>query len=75
MSDEQFVVVRRFSDRVEAELARGALEAAGIDVVLRSDDCEGLNPGLTFSNDAQLVVRAADAEAAREILDTPAKPA
>lgn len=72
---DDLVVVRSFSDRVEAELARGALEAAGIDAIVRSDDCEGLRPGLTFSNGAQLVVRAGDAAAAGAILDTPAKPA
>ena len=72
---EDLVVVATFGDRQEAELARGALEAAGIDAMVRSDDCEGLRPGLTFSNGAQLIVRASDADTAREILGTPAKPA
>ena len=75
MGDEALVVVAMFADRPEAELARGALEAAGIDAVVRSDDSGGLRPAMTFSNGAQVIVRAADADAAREILDTPAKPA
>ena len=31
MSDDVLVVVRTFFDRVEAELAQGALQAAGIE--------------------------------------------
>ncbi len=75
MIHDDLVVVATFADRPEAELAKGALEAAGIDAVVRSDDSGGLRPAMTFSNGAQLVVRAVDAEAAREILDVPARPA
>lgn len=75
MADDALVVVAMFGDRPEAELAKGALEAAGIEAVVRSDDSGGLRPAMTFANGAQLIVREADAEAAREILDIPAKPA
>ena len=66
---EEFVVVRTFSYRQEADLAQGALHAAGIESMLRSDDAGGLRPGMAFSNGVQLIVRVDDAEAAAEILD------
>ncbi len=72
---DDLVVVATFGDRQEAELAKGALAAAGIDAVVRSDDSGGMRPAMTFSNGAQLIVRAVDAEPARDILDIPAKPA
>ena len=75
MTHDALVVVAMFADRPEAELARGALEAAGIEAIVRSDDSGGLRPAMTFSNGAQLIVREVDAVAAREILDLPAKPA
>jgi len=74
-SDGELVVVATFGDRSEADLAKGALEAAGIEAFVRSDDSGGMRPAMTFSNGAQLIVRAGDVDAAREILDTPAKPA
>lgn len=73
MTDSQLVVVRAFSDRVEAELAQSALEAAGIESMVRSDDAGGLRPAMTFSNGAELIVRVADAERADEILRTAAR--
>lgn len=73
MADTQFVVVRAFNDRIEAELAHSALEAAGIESIIRSDDAGGLRPAMTFSNGAELIVRSADAERAKEILRTAAR--
>jgi hypothetical protein len=72
MADD-FVVVRTFSYRQEAELAQGALHAAGIESMLRSDDAGGLRPGLAFSNGVDLIVRTDEADAAAEILDAEAK--
>ena len=39
--------------------------------LVRSDDAGGLRPHMTFVNGADLLVRADDAEAAREVLDLP----
>jgi Putative prokaryotic signal transducing protein len=72
MADD-FIVVRTFSYRQEAELAQGALHAAGIESMLRSDDAGGLRPGMAFSNGVELIVRADDADEAREIIDDEAK--
>ena len=70
---EDFVILRTFSYRQEADLAQGALRAAGIDSMVRSDDSGGLRPGMAFSNGVELIVRAGDADEAAGILDDEAK--
>ena len=70
---DDFVVVRTFSYRQEADLAHGALHAAGIESMIRSDDGGGLRPGLAFANGVDLIVRAEDADAAAEIIGVEAK--
>jgi hypothetical protein len=66
--DEPLVVVRTFSDRMEAEVARGALEAAGIDSFIQTDDAGGLRPDLATRDGVHLVVRASDVAEAEAIL-------
>jgi hypothetical protein len=68
MRYSDLVVVRTFIDRIEAELAHSALEAAGIDSMLRSDDAGGLRPHMTLTNGVVLLVRAEDAQAAADVL-------
>jgi hypothetical protein len=68
MTDRVLVVVRTFADRVEAELAQGALEAAGIESMVRNDDAGGMQPAMAFSNGAELLVRAEDAGEAQDVL-------
>jgi hypothetical protein len=64
----ELVVIRTFSSDLEADLAKGALEAAGIDSTFRSDEtARRLYHGLSFA--VQLLVRAEDAEDAEKILD------
>jgi len=69
MADPDLVVVRTFSDRIEADLAQSALEAAGIESMVRGDDAGGIQPGLWTSNGVDLLVREEDATNARDILD------
>ncbi len=71
-ANRPLVVVRSFGDRFEADLAQSALEAAGIESLIRSDDAGGMRPAMTFANGAELLVRAEDAERADEILRLPA---
>jgi hypothetical protein len=71
---DNLVVAHTFASRVEADLAKTALDAAGIEAVVRSDDVGGMRPHMTFANGAQLLVRAEDLDTAREVLDLPAKP-
>lgn len=68
---DDLVVVGSFSDRIEAELARGALNAADIDAIIQADDVAGLRPHLALTQGVQVLVRAEDASRAREILSAP----
>ena len=65
------VSVRTFLNRIEAELALSALEAAGIDAVLQRDDCGGVRPSLWLSG-VDLLVRPEDFRRASDVLDLPA---
>jgi hypothetical protein len=74
MADADLVVVHTFNNRPEAELTRSALEAAGIEAMVQSDDGGSMRPALAWAGTGvQLIVRTEDASAARDILDTPAK--
>jgi hypothetical protein len=73
MTEGDLVVVATFSNRIEAEAARTALEAAGIEAFVRSDDAGGVQPGLWRSNPVELIVREEDAEQAHDILEREAK--
>jgi hypothetical protein len=76
MADEALVVVATFGDRIEADVAVSALEAAGIDSMTRADDGGSMRPSIAWAGVGfQVIVRAGDADAAREILDVPARPA
>jgi hypothetical protein len=72
MSDTELVVVRTFLNRFDADVAKSALDAAGIDSLIRADDAGGTRPGLWMSGIA-LIVRAEDARRADEVLSTDAK--
>jgi hypothetical protein len=75
MPDSELVVVRTFSNRFEADVARSALEAASIESMVRPDDAGGMRPGLWVGRGVELIVRAEDAERANEVLGTSARPA
>lgn len=61
--------IRTFINNVDAELARGALEAAGIDSMIRADDCGGTRPHLWMGG-VELLVRQEDVARAEEVLGT-----
>jgi hypothetical protein len=61
------VRVRTYLNEIECDLAKTALEAAGIESLVRADDCGGLRPHLWMSG-VELLVRAEDAKRADEIL-------
>jgi hypothetical protein len=63
------VSVAEFRYRHEAELAAGFLDDAGIPYRLQIDDAGG-DLGLTLGRPAIIWVRTADAERARDALDT-----
>ena len=67
MTDDELVVVETFLNRIDAEIAQGALQAADIESMVSADDAGGLRPALWLAG-VRLMVRSADAERATEIL-------
>ena len=65
--DPELVVVGTFINHFPADVAKTALEAAGIDAMIRSDDCGGMRPHLWVGG-VQLLVRAEDRQRAVEVL-------
>jgi hypothetical protein len=69
MSQPELVVVRTYLNKFEAEVARTALEAAGIEAVVRADDANGNATGLWMTG-VRLLVPRNHVVRAREVLDT-----
>jgi hypothetical protein len=67
MRDAELVVVGTFLNKIDAELAQGALQASEIESVVSADDAEGMQPGLWMSG-VRLLVRSEDVEQANTIL-------
>lgn len=67
MADETLELVATFLTRIDADLACGALRAAGIDATIADDDGGGTNPEL-WMNGVRVHGRAQDAATARAVL-------
>jgi putative signal transducing protein len=67
------VVVATYLTALDADLARSALEAAGVDCMVRADDCGGLRPHLWMGG-IEVLVRREDRARAEEVLETAAEP-
>lgn len=63
-----WVNISTFTDRYEADLAQGLLEASDIAAVTFADDCGSVDPALTWARGVRLMVNKADIEKAKEIL-------
>jgi hypothetical protein len=73
--EDELIVVHAFGSLPEADLAKSALDAAGIEAMVRADSGGGMRPALAWSGVGyQILVRAEDEQAARDILDLPARP-
>lgn len=68
MSPDKLVVLRTFNNHIDADLALSALEAVGIESMIRADDAGGMETGLWTGNGVQILVRSQDAEWAAEVL-------
>ena len=68
--NDSLVTVGTFLNHIEADLAKSALEAAGIDALILSDDCGGVRPHLWMGG-IRLLVHPNDAADAAAVLDTP----
>lgn len=64
----KLVVVKSCGDRLEAELAKGSLEEAGIAAIIQGDTAGGMREHLAWSGAGfKILVREDDAAAAREL--------
>jgi hypothetical protein len=68
MKSSDLVTVGVFPVEALARVAASALEAAGIRVMVKSDDLGGTLPGLHPTRGVRLLVNKSDEEAARAIL-------
>jgi hypothetical protein len=68
---DDFVTVGKFLAPTEAQIAKGMLEAAGIECLLQGENANNL---LALAFRARLKVRQQDEEAALELLDTSEPP-
>jgi hypothetical protein len=73
MGADDLVVVGTFLKHFEADLARSALEAAGIEAIIRSDDCGGQRPHFWMGG-IEILVRAEDAAYASEVIESQSTP-
>jgi hypothetical protein len=67
MTDRDIVVFRTFLNHFDADVAKMALEAAGVESFIRSDDCGGMRPHFWMAG-VEFLVRADDVERADEVL-------
>ena len=69
MDGEELVVAGEYSNKIEAELAQGALAAAEIESIVAADDAGGLQPNLLVGEGVKVLVRAEDLDEAQKILN------
>jgi hypothetical protein len=75
MADSDLVVVHTFNSRPEADTAKSALDAAGIESMVMADDAGGTQPGFWEGRGVAIVVNRENEQAARDVLDLNARPA
>src|SRR5882762_11236234 len=74
MRHNDLVVVQSFGTQVEADIAKGALESAGIDAMFQADRAGGMRDHLAWSGFGfKVLVRDEDAAEAQEVLHPPHK--
>ena len=74
MQDIKLIVVQTYGSRPEADLAKGALEDAGIRAMIQADTAGGMREHLAWSGAGfKILVREEDATAARDVLTPPAE--
>jgi Putative prokaryotic signal transducing protein len=74
MQHPKLVVVQSYGSRPEADLAKSALEAAGIQAMIQADMAGGMREHLAWSGAGfKILVREEDATDARDVLTPPAE--
>jgi hypothetical protein len=75
MQHSKLVVAQAFGSQVEADLAKSALESAGIDAMIQADTAGGMRPHIAWSGFGfRVLVREEDAATARDVLKPPEEP-
>jgi len=69
MSDD-VVVLKTFSNEIEAGIAQQVLQNGGVNAFLFKDDAGGMEPHLQRTSGVRLLVNRVDAESAHHILET-----
>lgn len=67
---EETVVLKVFATEIDAVMARDVLKDEGVKAFVFKDDSGGMEPHLQRTNGVTLMVSAADAERAHQILRT-----
>ena len=68
MNPSDLVVISTFLSTADAHIAKGLLDEAGIESMIRADNAGGMYPAISR---AELLVRAEDVEKATESLASP----
>jgi hypothetical protein len=69
MQETNLVVLQGFSSPQEAEIARGALEAAGIAAMIQADSVGGMRPHIAWATGGfKILVRQEDLDEALNVL-------
>jgi hypothetical protein len=72
VSDDEVIVLRKYSSEVEATMAHLVLEAHNIPSAIMRDTAGGMIPSMAILYPVRLAVRRDDADEARRILDAEA---
>jgi hypothetical protein len=74
MQDANLVVVHAYGSQPEADMAKSALEAAGIDAMIQADSVGGMRTHVAWSGAGfKLIVREEDAVDAHDVLEPPSE--
>jgi hypothetical protein len=69
MQEAKLIVVQSCGSQIEAELVKGALEAAGVEAMIQADTAGRMREHLAWSGAGfKILVREEDATAARDVL-------
>ena len=72
MDHTKLVVVQSYGSRLPADMAKGALEDAGIQAMIQADTAGGMREHLAWGGAGfKILVREEDATLAREVLNPP----
>ena len=67
---QDIIILRTFSDEIEANMAQQMLEGSGVKAFVMKDDAGGMEPHLQLTGGVRLLINGADAKRASEILQT-----